>query len=132
MQLLYNCQYSSNLMFSWASFLWMLSFLFLCYLGENHTWKNLQPNLFSLFRMIEQVGNLMGGLTSGTGTGKTNNTANNPPNDTIYLCNFRHTFFPNFFLINHRKFYKVTCKWGKETIKKESLYPKDRYTYHPF
>ena len=68
--------------------------------------------------MIEQVGNLMGGLTSGTGTGKTNNTANNPPNDTIYLCNFRHTFFPNFFLINHRKFYKVTCKWGKETIKK--------------
>ena len=42
--------------------------------------------------MIEQVGNLVGGLKSaGTKTGST--APNKPPNDTIYLCNFRKTTF---------------------------------------
>jgi hypothetical protein len=42
--------------------------------------------------MIEQVGGIMGGLTGGLGSGRggASGANNMAPNDTIYLCNFRH------------------------------------------
>ena len=50
--------------------------------GSEFRTTKLNFNYCILCRMIEQVGNLVGGLTGGGGGAA--------PNDTIYLCNFRN------------------------------------------